>query len=98
MPSATDYVLTLDADSILLPGYAQRLVHELERSGHERVAVAQTPYSAVPGRARVERVTGATTDIQYVIHQGFTAHDATYWVGANALVRYAALAGHRRTR
>ncbi|MBX3465678.1 MAG: glycosyltransferase family 2 protein [Planctomycetes bacterium] len=91
VPDAT-YVVTLDADSILLPDYASRLVHIMEQRGNERVAVVQTPYSAVPGAASlVERVAGATTDMQYLIHQGFTHYDATYWVGANAVLRRAAL-------
>ena len=34
---------------------------------------------------------GATTDIQYIVHQGFTWCDATFWVGANALLRKRAL-------
>jgi cellulose synthase/poly-beta-1,6-N-acetylglucosamine synthase-like glycosyltransferase len=87
-----DYVLTLDADSLLEPRYTVRLVHFLEREENSRIAVAQTPYSAIPGaERRIEEVAGATTDIQYVMHQGFTAHDATYWVGANALLRKRAL-------
>jgi cellulose synthase (UDP-forming) len=54
--------------------------------------VAQTPYSAIPGASRViERIAGATTDIQYLIHQGFTRHGATFWVGANAVLRKRAL-------
>jgi len=54
--------------------------------------VAQTPYNAIPNAPRLlERVASATTDIQYLIHQGFTHYDATYWVGANALLRVAAL-------
>jgi cellulose synthase (UDP-forming) len=86
------YVLMLDADSLLLPGYTSRLIEVMERPGHERVAVAQTPYSAIPGaRSSVERVAGATTDLQYIVHQGMTFCDATYWVGANALLRKAAL-------
>lgn len=88
----TTYVLTLDADSVLAPSYALRLVHALEQPGGERVAVIQTPYSAVPGSpGALERMAGATTDIQYIIHQGFTQHGATFWVGANALLRRAAL-------
>ena len=56
------------------------------------MAISQPPYSAVPGAtAAVERIAGATTDIQYIIHQGFTRHNATYWVGANALIRKSAL-------
>jgi cellulose synthase/poly-beta-1,6-N-acetylglucosamine synthase-like glycosyltransferase len=87
-----DYIITLDADSLVSPDYALRLVHLMEQPGNERLAVAQTPYSAVPNPPGVlERIAGATTDIQYIIHQGFTRYDATYWVGANALLRTSAL-------
>jgi EAL domain-containing protein (putative c-di-GMP-specific phosphodiesterase class I)/cellulose synthase/poly-beta-1,6-N-acetylglucosamine synthase-like glycosyltransferase len=87
-----DYVLTLDADSVLLPEYCLRLVHLLEQGAHERDAVAQTPYSAFPGSAtRIERISGATTDIQHIVHQGMTHYDATFWVGANAVLRKKAL-------
>jgi cellulose synthase/poly-beta-1,6-N-acetylglucosamine synthase-like glycosyltransferase len=87
-----DYVLTLDADSLLEPSYAARLVRFLEQPENARVAVAQTPYSAVLGApGSTERIAGASTDLQYVIHQGFTAHGATYWVGANAVLRKRAL-------
>lgn len=86
------YLVTLDADSLLLPTYALRLVHEMERPGNERLAVAQTPYSAVPDAPGVlERMAGATTDLQYIVHQGFTRYDATFWVGANAVIRKDAL-------
>lgn len=85
-------ILTLDADSVLLPDYALRLTHVLNQPGNERVAVVQTPYSAFPGAPGIlERVAGATTDVQYLIHQGFSRYNATYWVGANALLRKAAL-------
>lgn len=88
----TDYVLTLDADSIVLPDYALRLVHFAESPGNERIAVVQTPYSAFPeAPGFLERIAGATTDIQFIIHQGFTGCNATYWVGANALLRKTAL-------
>jgi cellulose synthase/poly-beta-1,6-N-acetylglucosamine synthase-like glycosyltransferase len=87
---ATDCVLTLDADSVLLSDYALRLVHAM-MSG-ERIAVAQTPYSAFPGAPTcLERMAGATTDIQFVAHQGSSHFDAAYWVGANALLRFVAL-------
>lgn len=87
-----EYLITLDADSILSPDYALRLSRILAAPGNERVAVVQTPYSAVPGAAGVlERVAGATTDMQYIVHQGFTRYDATYWVGANAMLRRVAL-------
>lgn len=89
---AAEFVVTLDADSLLATDYVLRLVDVLERPGNERVAVAQTPYSAVPGPpGSLERIAGATTDIQYIIHQGFSSHGAAYWVGANALLRTAAL-------
>ncbi len=89
---AARYLVTLDADSILLPEYALRLIHIMEQPGNERLAVAQTPYSAFPGASStLERIAGATTDMQYIIHQGFTRYNATYWVGANALLRRAAL-------
>lgn len=86
------YLITLDADSLLLPDYALRLIHFMEQPGHEHVAVVQTPYRAFPLAAgKLERIAGATTDIQSIIHQGLTAYRATYWVGANALLRTAAL-------
>lgn len=87
-----DYVLTLDADSVLLPEYCLRLVHQLERTEHHDVAIAQTPYTAFPGAAtRLERIAGATTDLQHIVHQGLTYYDATFWVGANAVIRKKAL-------
>lgn len=89
---AADFVLTLDADSLLLPEYCLRLVHLLETPGNERVAVAQTPYSSYRGAgSRIERLAGATTDIQHLLHQGMTHAGATFWVGANAVIRTAAL-------
>ncbi len=87
-----DYVLTLDADSVLLPEYCLRLVYLLEQQEHRHVAIAQTPYSAFPGSAtRLERIAGATTDLQHLVHQGLTYYDATFWVGANAVIRKRAL-------
>lgn len=88
----TEYVLTLDADSMLLRDYCLRLVHFLESAGNERVAVTQTPYSSFRGApTRIERVAGATTDIQHILHQGMTYYGATFWVGANAVIRKRAL-------
>jgi len=86
----TKYLLTLDADSVVRPSYVMTLVDIMERE--PSIAVAQTPYSAVPGSCnRLERAAGAQTDVQYLVHQGFTAFNATFWVGANALLRLAAL-------
>jgi cellulose synthase (UDP-forming) len=91
VPEAT-YVLTLDADSLLAPDYTLRLVGVMEQPGSEQVAVVQTPYTAVPHPpGTLERVAAATTDLQYIVHQGFTWSQATFWVGANALLRKAAL-------
>ncbi|MDZ7726817.1 MAG: hypothetical protein U5Q44_00735 [Dehalococcoidia bacterium] len=60
VPNA-DYVLTLDADSILLPEYCLRLVYFMEQSENADVAVVQTPYSAYRGPAsRIERIAGAS--------------------------------------
>ena len=88
----SDYILTLDADSVLLREYCLRLVHQLELPENSRVAVIQTPYSAFPGSAtRLERLAGATTDLQHILHQGMTYYDATFWVGANAVLRKRAL-------
>lgn len=89
---AADFLITLDADSLLVPEYALVLINEMLRPGAERIAVAQTPYNTIPNPpGLLERIAGATTDIQYLIHQGFTRFDATYWVGANAMLRVAAL-------
>ena len=88
----SDYLLTLDADSVLLRDYCLRLVYCLEQPGNERIAVIQTPYSAFRGaRTRLERMAGATTDIQHLVHQGLTYFGATFWVGANAVIRKSAL-------
>jgi cellulose synthase (UDP-forming) len=94
---APDYVLTLDADSILLPEYCLRLVHVLAQPQSERIAVIQTPYSAFPGSStRLERLAGASTDLQHISHQGMAHYGATFWVGANAVIRHEALADIER--
>ncbi|TAK48482.1 MAG: glycosyl transferase [Xanthobacteraceae bacterium] len=87
-----DYIINLDADTLLLSEYAMRLVDIIERPGNERLAIVQTPYSAFPDAAsQLERIAGATTDVQYLTHQGMTHFNATAWVGANALIRRRAL-------
>jgi cellulose synthase (UDP-forming) len=88
----SDYLLTLDADSVLLPEYCLRLVYHMEQEGNKRIAVAQTPYISFPGApAAIERIAGATTDIQHIVHQGMQQHEAAFWVGANAVIRKSAL-------
>ncbi|MDH2415720.1 glycosyltransferase family 2 protein [Nocardioides sp. CER19] len=87
-----EYVLTLDADSQLLRDYCLRLVYFLEQPENDDVAIVQTPYSSFRGApTRIERIAGATTDIQHILHQGMTYYDATFWVGANAVIRRRAL-------
>ncbi|MEN2740448.1 glycosyltransferase family 2 protein [Microbacterium sp. X-17] len=88
----SDYLLTLDADSLLLRDYCLRLVYFLEQPGNERIAVTQTPYSSFRGApTRIERLAGATTDIQHILHQGMSGYNATFWVGANAVIRMDAM-------
>jgi cellulose synthase/poly-beta-1,6-N-acetylglucosamine synthase-like glycosyltransferase len=88
----SDFLLTLDADSILLRDYCLRLVYFLQQPGNSRVAVTQTPYSSFRGATtRIERLAGATTDIQHILHQGMSYYGATFWVGANAVIRKSAL-------
>lgn len=88
----SEFLLTLDADSILLRDYCLRLVYFLQQPDNKRVAVTQTPYSSFRGAySRIERLSGATTDIQHILHQGMTQFGATFWVGANAVIRKQAL-------
>jgi cellulose synthase (UDP-forming) len=88
----TEYLLTLDADSLLLRDYCLRLVYLLEQPENSRVAVTQTPYSSYRGAGtRIERLAGATTDLQHILHQGMSYYGATFWVGANAVIRKRAL-------
>lgn len=88
----TEFLLTLDADSILLKDYCLRLVYLLQQPDNARVAVTQTPYSSFTGApSPIERLAGATTDVQHILHQGMTQYGATFWVGANAVIRKRAL-------
>lgn len=91
VPSA-EYVITLDADSMLDASYARRLIYCMEQPAWSQVAVIQTPYNTFRCPfIDLERVAGATTDIQHNVHQGFEYFGASFWVGANALLRYRAL-------
>jgi len=95
----SDFILTLDADSVLLSDYCLRLVHFLEQPDNSDVAVTQTPYSSFRGApTRIERLSGATTDIQHILHQGMSHYNATFWVGANAVIRKKALEDIVRTQ
>tara|TARA_B100000508_G_scaffold91084_1_gene70967 strand:+ start:520 stop:2757 length:2238 start_codon:yes stop_codon:yes gene_type:complete len=88
----SDYLLTLDADSVLLREYCSRLIYFLEQPQHSDVAVVQTPYSSFRGApSRLERLSAATTDVQHILHQGMSYYGAAFWVGANAVIRKTAL-------
>jgi len=90
--AGVDYVNTIDADSLMTHDYISRLVYFLEQPEHTRVAVAQSPCSATPGhRSEVERIANAQIDVQFHTHQGYTYWDASFWVGANAMLRMSAL-------
>jgi cellulose synthase/poly-beta-1,6-N-acetylglucosamine synthase-like glycosyltransferase/peptidoglycan/xylan/chitin deacetylase (PgdA/CDA1 family) len=87
-----DYVITVDADSLLLHDYAIRLTHVMRQPENQRVGVVQTPYVSVPGSPiPLERAAGAQADLQWMMGQGSTYYDATFWIGASALLRYKAL-------
>lgn len=91
IPDAS-YINTIDADSLMLSDYALRLIHMMEQPEHHRMAVAQSPCSSFPGCTNpIERVAGACIDVQFHTHQGYTHWDASFWVGANAMLRRRAL-------
>ncbi len=97
IPDAT-YIITLDVDTLLLPGYALRLVSFLEQADHERIAVAQTLYNAIPNApGLLERIAGATANLAYLSQQGCASYGVTFWVGACAVLRKAALQTIRHT-
>lgn len=90
--SDADYVDTIDADSMMLGEYALRLIHLMEMPGNHRLAVVQSPCSSYPDCPDLlERVAGACIDVQFRTHQGYSYWDATFWVGANAMLRKTAL-------
>jgi cellulose synthase/poly-beta-1,6-N-acetylglucosamine synthase-like glycosyltransferase len=93
--ASADFLVTLDADSVVMSDYALKLMHVMQSD--DRIAVAQTPYCAFPAApTKLERAAGATTDIQHIAHQGSTSFNAAYWVGANALLRVSALQDIKR--
>lgn len=88
----TDYVNTIDADSLMTHDYIARLIYFLEQPENHKVAVAQAPCSSIPGSSvPIERIAGAVIDVQYHTHQGYTSWRASFWVGANAMLRMTAL-------
>lgn len=88
----TDYINTIDADSLMTHDYVSRLVYLMEQPENTKIAVAQAPCSSIPGSSvPIERVAGAVIDVQYHTHQGYTYWYASFWVGANAMLRMTAL-------
>lgn len=93
-----DYINTIDADSLMTHDYVSRLIYFLEKQENARVAVAQAPCSSIPGSAvPIERIAGAVIDVQYHTHQGYTYWYASFWVGANAMLRKSALDAIKET-
>lgn len=87
-----DYIDTIDADSMMLSDYALRLIHIMEQPGNHKLAVIQSPCSSFPGCPKgLERTAGACIDVQFLTHQGYTYWGASFWVGANAMLRRRAL-------
>ncbi len=89
---AVDYVNTIDSDSLMVSDYALRLIEIMEQSGNQKLAVIQSPCSSFQGCPKgLERTAGACIDIQFLTHQGYTYWGASFWVGANAMLRRKAL-------
>lgn len=87
-----DYINTIDADSLMTHDYVSRLVYLMQQPENTKIAVAQAPCSSIPGSSvPIERVAGAVIDVQYHTHQGYTYWYASFWVGANAMLRMTAL-------
>src|SRR5262249_30184585 len=86
------FIVTIDADSLITHDFNVRLLEIMNRPEHERVAIAQSPYTTIPGAPHaIERIAGASTDGQFFSHQGLAYWATESWVGASALMRYEAL-------
>lgn len=89
---ATERLALFDADTVVAPEYLETLGRELDLPGNADVAVVQSPYMAFPDApGAVEQVAGATTNVQFLLHQGLGRSGAAFWVGANAMLRRQAL-------
>lgn len=89
---AADYIDTIDSDTLMLGEYVLRLVHLMEQPENHRIAVCQSPCSTIPGApGALERLGGAMIDVQFRTHQGYTHWGASFWVGANAMLRHKAM-------
>jgi hypothetical protein len=93
------FIVTIDADSLITHDFVVRLLDVMTRPGNERVAIAQSPYTAIPNAPEtIEHAAAAATDSQFFSHQGIAFFKASSWVGASALMRYEALRDIVRTR
>jgi cellulose synthase (UDP-forming) len=91
VPDSANLVL-IDADTLIAPDYTATMECLLDAPGNEDLALVQSPYRAFPhASGRLERIAGATTDVQFMVHQGMSATGAAFWVGANAMIRRSAL-------
>ncbi len=90
--SHADYINTIDSDTLMLGEYGLRIVHLMEQPENARIAVCQSPCSTIPGApGPLERLGGAMIDVQFHSHQGYTHWGASFWVGANAMLRHRAM-------
>ncbi|MFO0794613.1 MAG: hypothetical protein U0586_11195 [Candidatus Brocadiaceae bacterium] len=85
-----EFVLTLDADSILDSEYTIRLVHVPVEPGNERIGVVNSLYGNTEC-GTLERCSWRNYGYAVYYPSGFTAARATFWVGANALIQREAL-------
>lgn len=91
-PAGSEYLTIIDADTILLPDYALRLMHEMAKPEHSAVGVIQCYPSAFPNIPKgIERMAGATINLLFRINQGGQHLGGPFWMGANAVVRRTAL-------
>jgi len=87
-----DYVLSLDADSLIMSDYALRLSAILRKPGSRRIGIIQSPHRAIAGSRRLlQRVAGSQSTVNRLTSQGSTYFGASFWVGSNALFRREAL-------
>jgi cellulose synthase/poly-beta-1,6-N-acetylglucosamine synthase-like glycosyltransferase len=94
-----EFIVSVDADSLVTSDYALRLVAVMRAPGNERIGVAQCPYTAIPGAAgMLERTASASTDVQFFSHHGMDYFQSSFWVGAAALMRRTALEDIATTR
>jgi cellulose synthase/poly-beta-1,6-N-acetylglucosamine synthase-like glycosyltransferase len=97
-PPAAEYLVIIDADTILLPDYMLRLMNEMEKPKFAHIGVMQCYPSCFPGIPMgIERMAAASIDLLFRLNQGHEALGGSFWMGANSLVRRSALDDIART-